>query len=102
MKMTGIVTAYNTSRGFGFILTGKNQIFFHVCDWGSVEQPVKGIIVSYDVAPANNRKFQHQAVAVEIITAEQAAQFAAAASAELLQGYRAGIQTDPAANQEAK
>ncbi len=80
---TGVVTAYNSSIGFGFILTNRAQIFFHVCDWGSIDQPVKGLIVSYDVAPAVNRKFQTQAVNIQVITAEaaQLAYTAASASA---------------------
>lgn len=71
MKSSGVITMYNT-RGFGFILTGRSQIFFHIGDWSSLDLPARGMVVSYEIGPSLNPRFKSQAVNVQSITEESA------------------------------
>jgi hypothetical protein len=71
MKASGVIMMYNP-KGFGFILSGKIQHFFHVGNWTSMEIPKRGMVVLYEVGPSKNPRFETQAINVEPVTEESA------------------------------
>jgi cold shock CspA family protein len=78
--MVGRVRKYDALRGFGFIMVGfREEFFFHVHQWKSDVEPKVGMVVTFEVIPANKAGFQHQAGNVKPVeTAEQTEAFVVA------------------------
>jgi|HubBroStandDraft_6_1064221.scaffolds.fasta_scaffold2755759_2 cold shock CspA family protein len=53
MKWNGVVKSFS-NRGFGFIICEsiERDLFFHLSDWRSIETPLPGQRVAFEVIPA--------------------------------------------------
>lgn len=99
----GVVELYNSKRGFGFLKTGKVEIYFSLSDWCGDLQPERGVTVSYEIAPAKHPKFKNQAVNIKNLTNEEAIELTLeSAAAAMLAGKKSLAEPTPAASADVE
>ncbi len=64
-RKTGTVAHVVKDKGYWFILFEGHRIFCHASNWSELEFPAVGDHVSFELGPARQSGFQHQAVNVQ-------------------------------------
>ena len=64
-RKTGAVVHVVKDKGYWFILFEGRRIFCHASNWSELEFPAVGDQVSFELGPARQTNFQHQAVNVQ-------------------------------------
>jgi cold shock CspA family protein len=82
MKWNGVVKSFS-NRGFGFIICEsiERDLFFHLSDWRSIETPLPGQKVTFEVVPARIAGKPNQATSVRPVGAPIVAGLAVLAKA---------------------
>jgi cold shock CspA family protein len=63
-RKSGTVVHLVKEKGYWFILFEGRRIFCHVSNWSEVEMPSVGDHVSFELGPARQTSFSHQAINV--------------------------------------
>jgi|HubBroStandDraft_6_1064221.scaffolds.fasta_scaffold01232_3 hypothetical protein len=64
-RKIGTVVHVVKDRGYWFILFDSRRIFCHASNWSELDFPAIGDRVSFELGPARQSNFQHQAVNVQ-------------------------------------
>ena len=63
-RKTGTVVHVVKDKGYWFILFEGRRIFCHASNWTELEFPAVGDRVSFELGPARQTNFSHQAINV--------------------------------------